>query len=130
MPTMREAGYEVAVTSQDAPMLKDVGYDVFLDDAEIIEVGKVRLHAIHNPGHTPGSLAFVVRTPTGPVPGTTYSRTSCRAHWRAVTFPQTRPRSRGRVSTIVVSSITRLGVPNAPMMRRGASHGSPRSSTG
>jgi glyoxylase-like metal-dependent hydrolase (beta-lactamase superfamily II) len=57
---MREAGYEVAVTSQDAPMLNDVGYDVFLDDAEVIEVGKLRLHAIHNPGHTPGSISFLV----------------------------------------------------------------------
>lgn len=55
---MREAGYEVAVASADAPMLKDVGYDVFLDDAEVIEVGKLRLHAIHNPGHTPGSISF------------------------------------------------------------------------
>ena len=41
-------------------MLKDVGYDVFLDDAEVIEVGKLRLHAIHNPGHTPGSISFLV----------------------------------------------------------------------
>jgi glyoxylase-like metal-dependent hydrolase (beta-lactamase superfamily II) len=55
---MREAGYEVAVTAADAPMLADVGYDVFLDDAEIIEVGRLRLHAIHNPGHTPGSISF------------------------------------------------------------------------
>jgi len=60
VPAMREAGYEVAVTSQDAPMLKDVGYDVFLDDAEVIDVGKLRLHAIHNPGHTPGSISFLV----------------------------------------------------------------------
>jgi glyoxylase-like metal-dependent hydrolase (beta-lactamase superfamily II) len=57
---MREAGYEVAVTAADAPMLKDVGYDVFLDDAEVITVGKLRLHAIHNPGHTPGSISFKV----------------------------------------------------------------------
>ena len=57
---MREAGYEVAVASADAPMLKDVGYDVFLDDAEVIEVGRLRLHAIHNPGHTPGSISFLV----------------------------------------------------------------------
>ena len=42
------------------PMLKDCGYDVFLDDAEVIEVGKLRLHAIHNPGHTPGSISFLV----------------------------------------------------------------------
>jgi len=60
IPAMREAGYEVGVTSKDAPMLKDVGYDVFIDDAEIIEVGRLRLHAIHNPGHTPGSVSFQV----------------------------------------------------------------------
>jgi glyoxylase-like metal-dependent hydrolase (beta-lactamase superfamily II) len=41
-------------------MLEDVGYDVLLDDAEVIEVGKLRLHAIHNPGHTPGSISFHV----------------------------------------------------------------------
>lgn len=57
---IREAGYEVGVTSADAPMLKDVGYDVFIDDAEVIEVGRLRLHAIHNPGHTPGSVSFLV----------------------------------------------------------------------
>jgi glyoxylase-like metal-dependent hydrolase (beta-lactamase superfamily II) len=57
---VRDAGYEVAVTAADAPMLKDVGYDVFLDDAEVIEVGRLRLNAIHNPGHTPGSISFHV----------------------------------------------------------------------
>ena len=60
VPAIREAGYEVAVTVADAPMLKDVGYDVFIDDAEIIEVGRLRLKAIHNPGHTPGSVSFLV----------------------------------------------------------------------
>jgi len=58
---IREAGYEVAVTKLDAPMLKDVGYDLFLDDAEVIEVGRLRLDAIHNPGHTAGSISFAVR---------------------------------------------------------------------
>ena len=57
---VREAGYEVGVTAADAPMLSDVGYDVLLDDAEVIEVGRLRLHAIHNPGHTPGSISFHV----------------------------------------------------------------------
>ena len=55
---MREAGYEVAVTALDAPRLKDVGYDVFIDDAEVIEVGRLRLNAIHTPGHTEGSICF------------------------------------------------------------------------
>ena len=58
VPAMREAGYEVAVTKLDAPKLEEVGYDVFLDDTEVIEVGRLRLHAIHNPGHTPGSISF------------------------------------------------------------------------
>ena len=60
VPAMREAGYEVAVTALDAPRLKDVGYDVFLDDEEVIEVGRLRLDAIHTPGHTEGSICFKV----------------------------------------------------------------------
>lgn len=64
IPALREAGYKVAVASADAPRLKDVGYDIFIDDAEIIEVGELRLHAIHNPGHTEGSISFhVANTP-------------------------------------------------------------------
>lgn len=57
---MREAGYEVGVTKADAPRLADVGYDLFIDDAEVIEVGRLRLRAIHNPGHTEGSVSFKV----------------------------------------------------------------------
>jgi glyoxylase-like metal-dependent hydrolase (beta-lactamase superfamily II) len=60
VPQIREAGYEVGINSGDAAMLKDVGYDVFIDDLEVIEVGRLRLHAIHNPGHTPGSVSFLV----------------------------------------------------------------------
>jgi glyoxylase-like metal-dependent hydrolase (beta-lactamase superfamily II) len=62
VPALREAGYEVGVTSLDAPKLRDVGYDVFIDDAEVIEVGRLRLRAIHNPGHTPGSISFHVES--------------------------------------------------------------------
>jgi len=60
VPAMREAGYSVAITALDAPRLKDVGYDVFIDDAEVIEVGRLRLHAIHTPGHTEGSICFKI----------------------------------------------------------------------
>ena len=64
VPAMREAGYEVAVTAADAPMLGEMGYDVLLDDTEVIEFGKLRMNAIHNPGHTPGSISFeLVGTP-------------------------------------------------------------------
>ena len=64
IPAMRERGLEVGVTAADAPRLKDVGYDVLIDDAEVIEVGRLRLRTIHNPGHTEGSMSFcVVDTP-------------------------------------------------------------------
>jgi len=61
VPAIREAGYEVAVTQLDAPKLKDVGYDAFLDHDQVIEVGDLRLDAILNPGHTAGSISFHVR---------------------------------------------------------------------
>ena len=57
----REKGYSVGVTAADAPRLKEVGYDVFIDDKEVIEVGKLRLDAIHTPGHTEGSICFKVQ---------------------------------------------------------------------
>ena len=60
VPAMREAGYEVAVTALDAPRLKDVGYDVFIEDESVIEVGDLRLHTIATPGHTEGSICFLV----------------------------------------------------------------------
>lgn len=60
IPAMREAGYEVAVTVADAPMLGELGYDVFIEDGQVFEVGRLRLEAIHNPGHTPGSVSFKV----------------------------------------------------------------------
>lgn len=64
IPAMREAGYEVAVTALDAPMLGDLGYDVFIDHDDVIEVGRLRLRSILNPGHTPGSISFrVLDTP-------------------------------------------------------------------
>lgn len=60
IPAMREAGYSVAVTELDAPMLGDLGYDAFVHHDQVIEVGRLRLRSIHNPGHTPGSISFHV----------------------------------------------------------------------
>lgn len=58
VPAVRDAGYSVAVTEADAGMLPS--YDELLHDDDVIEVGRLRLHAIHTPGHTPGSICFVV----------------------------------------------------------------------
>jgi glyoxylase-like metal-dependent hydrolase (beta-lactamase superfamily II) len=56
VPAVREAGIDVGVTSADAPMLPS--YDFLLEDESVIEVGRLRLHTIATPGHTPGSMCF------------------------------------------------------------------------
>jgi len=56
VPAVRDAGYDVGITAQDAGMLPS--YDSILEDESVIEVGRLRLHTIHNPGHTPGSMSF------------------------------------------------------------------------
>jgi glyoxylase-like metal-dependent hydrolase (beta-lactamase superfamily II) len=58
VPEMREAGYSVGVTSEDAGMLPS--YDEIITDDSVIEVGRLRLRTIHTPGHTPGSICFLV----------------------------------------------------------------------
>jgi len=56
VPELREAGYSVHVTPEDAGMLPS--YDELLGDDAVIEVGRLRLRTIHTPGHTPGSMCF------------------------------------------------------------------------
>src|SRR3954454_7394551 len=56
VPAVRDAGYSVAVTAADAGMLPS--YDEILEDESVIEVGRLRLHTILTPGHTPGSMCF------------------------------------------------------------------------
>jgi glyoxylase-like metal-dependent hydrolase (beta-lactamase superfamily II) len=56
VPQVRDAGYEVGVTAQDSAMLPS--YDFVIEDQSVIEVGRLRLHTIHTPGHTPGSMCF------------------------------------------------------------------------
>jgi glyoxylase-like metal-dependent hydrolase (beta-lactamase superfamily II) len=58
VPAVREAGYDVGITAQDAAMLPS--YDFVLEDDSVIEVGRLRLRTIHTPGHTPGSMCFVL----------------------------------------------------------------------
>jgi len=56
VPELRDAGYEVHVTAEDAAMLPS--YDAIIEDDDVIEVGRLRLRTIHTPGHTPGSICF------------------------------------------------------------------------
>jgi glyoxylase-like metal-dependent hydrolase (beta-lactamase superfamily II) len=58
VPQMRDAGYSVYVTQQDAGMLPS--YDELLDDDDVITVGQLKLHTILTPGHTPGSMCFLL----------------------------------------------------------------------
>jgi glyoxylase-like metal-dependent hydrolase (beta-lactamase superfamily II) len=56
VPAVRDAGYEVGVTAADSSMLPS--YDFVLEDGSMIQVGRLRLHTIATPGHTPGSMCF------------------------------------------------------------------------
>jgi glyoxylase-like metal-dependent hydrolase (beta-lactamase superfamily II) len=58
VPAIRDAGYEVGVTAQDAAMLPS--YDFVLEHDTVVPVGRLRLRTIHTPGHTPGSMSFLV----------------------------------------------------------------------
>lgn len=55
---LREQGIEVGIETNDAAMLP--AYDFVITDDEMIPVGDLRLRAIHTPGHTPGSLSFLL----------------------------------------------------------------------
>jgi glyoxylase-like metal-dependent hydrolase (beta-lactamase superfamily II) len=54
----RDAGLDVGVGADDATMLPS--YDWVISDGDVIEVGDLRLHAIHTPGHTKGSICFLL----------------------------------------------------------------------
>jgi glyoxylase-like metal-dependent hydrolase (beta-lactamase superfamily II) len=56
VPAVRDAGYEVGIAAGDTGMLPT--YDFVLEDESVLEVGNLRLHTIHTPGHTPGSMSF------------------------------------------------------------------------
>jgi glyoxylase-like metal-dependent hydrolase (beta-lactamase superfamily II) len=56
VPQLRDAGYEVHVTAEDADMLPS--YDQVLTHDAVITVGDLRLRTILTPGHTPGSMCF------------------------------------------------------------------------
>ena len=58
VPELRDAGYEVAVASADAGMLPS--YDLLLEDESVLEVGNLRVRVLATPGHTPGSVCFLV----------------------------------------------------------------------
>jgi glyoxylase-like metal-dependent hydrolase (beta-lactamase superfamily II) len=58
VPAVRDAGYDVGVTEADAAMLP--AYDFVLEDDSVIEVGRLMLKTISTPGHTPGSMCFLI----------------------------------------------------------------------
>ncbi|TAN28782.1 MAG: MBL fold metallo-hydrolase [Actinomycetota bacterium] len=55
---LRNAGYSVGVSQDDAKMLPS--YDYLIGDDAEFAVGKLRIRAIKTPGHTPGSVCFSI----------------------------------------------------------------------
>jgi glyoxylase-like metal-dependent hydrolase (beta-lactamase superfamily II) len=55
---VREAGLPVWVRHEDAGQLS--GYDHLLDDDVVLPVGDLGVRTLHTPGHTPGSISFLL----------------------------------------------------------------------
>ena len=55
---LRNAGIDVGISAEDASMLPS--YDFVIPDDDVVELGSLRLRTIHNPGHTPGSMSFLL----------------------------------------------------------------------
>ncbi len=68
VPAVRAAGYPVGIGADDTPMLLglsgpssgDARHDFVIDADTEIEVGDLLLRTIHTPGHTPGSMCFLI----------------------------------------------------------------------
>lgn len=58
VPGLRAGGYPVGIAPADAHRLD--GHDFDLVDAEVLEIGDLRLTTVFTPGHTPGSTSFVL----------------------------------------------------------------------
>ena len=55
---MRDAGYAVHVTEEDAGMLPS--YDQLIENDHVFEIGDLRIRSIKTPGHTSGSVSFEI----------------------------------------------------------------------
>ncbi|MHB8288032.1 MAG: MBL fold metallo-hydrolase [Acidimicrobiales bacterium] len=60
VPAVASAGINVCIASEDSAML--ASYDHVLEDHQILTVGRLKLHCLHTPGHTPGSMCFAVES--------------------------------------------------------------------
>ncbi len=58
VPGVRRAGYPVGVSAADALVLP--AHDFVLEDGSTVEVGRLRIGVVATPGHTPGSVCFLV----------------------------------------------------------------------
>src|SRR3546814_13559867 len=65
VPELRDAGYSVGVTAQDAAMLPS--YDEVIDDDDLISAGRLRLRTTpsHGPPPGPSCLTLTYRTGSG-----------------------------------------------------------------
>ena len=59
VPAVREAGIDVGIAEGDHFLINST-YDFVIKDDDVYEVGKLKLHTISTPGHTPGSMCFLL----------------------------------------------------------------------
>ena len=59
VPAVRAAGIDVGIASGDHFLINET-YDFVINDDDVYQVGKLKLHTISTPGHTPGSMCFLL----------------------------------------------------------------------
>ena len=123
---MRDAGYSVGVTADDAGMLPS--YDELIGDDEVIEVGDLRLRTVLTRATPPaasasgwrGSRSCSAATPCSP-------EDQGRPSSRAATFPPSSRRSKTACSPPVGTRHARAPPDTATTRRSGPSHPTSRS---
>lgn len=65
---VQETGAEVCIGSEDErPVKNGAGHLVTLTDGQEIKMGRLIVTALHTPGHTPGSICYLVKSPDSPL---------------------------------------------------------------
>lgn len=58
-------GAENVIGKEDAPYVTEYGYftpDILVNDGDTLEIGNLKMHFIHTPGHTKGTMSLVFDT--------------------------------------------------------------------
>lgn len=95
---MHLADIEIAGRTPDEP----------IEDGTEFEIGEIALHALHTPGHTPGSVSFAIE-PTVFSGDTLFPGGPGATHWEYASFGQIMDSIEGRLMTMPDATVVHPG---------------------